>query len=132
MRVVAIVAAATVIAGAVAGSGPGRDTLTAWEVYAAATDARVERELRDGRRFLALDFGPTGAADRRAVVAGDVVIRHLDSKEGTGRDIGVPPRWSIPGPGRFSFPGSTSTRSCRVSSATCPTWGSRMCSPRGC
>lgn len=58
---------------------PGPASLNAWSAYALATEARVERELRDGTRFLALDFA---GRDRRALLAGEAVV--------TGRAIDVP------------------------------------------
>src|SRR5262245_29860867 len=82
----AVVSAATT---AVSG-GPSREALTAWATYAGAVDTRVERELKDSRRFLALDFAADPSAHRRAVLAGEVVVRRLDAVEGAGRNIDVP------------------------------------------
>lgn len=74
-----VVSAATLTPAAVAG----------WNNYVAATEARVDRELKDGGRFLALDFGPGADTNRRAVLGGTVVIDAANAKDGTG-PIDVP------------------------------------------
>lgn len=62
----------------------------AWTTYAAATERRMNTELLDGRRFLAMDFGPYAAADRRAVLNGEIVIRHMDTVDSRGQVLEVP------------------------------------------
>ena len=71
-------------------SGPAPGTLQGWSAYAAATDRRVVRELRDGARFLALDFGPDAPGDRRALASGAVLIRRIETRTETGRAIELP------------------------------------------
>ena len=75
---------------AAAPSGPAPDTLQGWSAYAAATDRRVARELADGARFLALDFGPDAGGDRRLLTSGAVLIRPVETGTGAGRAIDVP------------------------------------------
>ncbi len=45
----------------------------------------MRRELDAGGRFLALDFASDAAADRRAVLTGDIVIRAMTSAEAGGQ-----------------------------------------------
>lgn len=93
MRSLAAVATTLAAASALAtarAAGPDQPAQAAWTAYVAGAEARVERELADGRRFLALDFGATAAADRRLLLAGEVIVRQLDPVAGTGRDIAVP------------------------------------------
>lgn len=71
-------------------AGPAPDTLAGWAAYAAATDARVERELASSRGFLAQDFAPDAAADRQAVRSGRLVIRRIETPGNGGGPIDVP------------------------------------------
>jgi hypothetical protein len=66
---------------AVVAVGP-RLTSTAeegWRTFVHQVEQRRAREVTDPDRFLALDFLPTRAADRRALQAGAVVIRPVDT-----------------------------------------------------
>jgi hypothetical protein len=74
----------------VAASGPRPETLAAWTTYAAAVDRRVTHELRDSARFLALDFSPNAAAERRSVMAGNLVIRRMEARSERGPEIPIP------------------------------------------
>jgi hypothetical protein len=77
--VVLMLTAAATAAGA---AGP-RLTSTAeegWRTYVRQVEQRRSREVSVADRFLALDFLPTRAADRRALQAGAVVIRPVDAR----------------------------------------------------
>jgi len=91
MRVIPLALAVTGALGAtvIDAPPPRPETLAAWATYAAATDRRVEAELSSGSRFLAQEFGPAAADDTRAVRAGTVVIRHIETRN-AGRAIDVP------------------------------------------
>jgi len=62
----------------------------AWTTYTTATERRVAAELADSRRFLAMDFSSDAAADRRAVLGGEIVIRHVDTLDSRGQILDVP------------------------------------------
>ena len=61
-----------------------------WTKYVAATERRISGELGAGDRFLALDFTSSPNPDRRAVLAGEVVVRGVESVDATGEAIDVP------------------------------------------
>ncbi|MEO8070379.1 MAG: hypothetical protein ABI652_03185 [Acidobacteriota bacterium] len=89
-RVSQVMAAAVVIADA--GIGAARlqpATIDGWNGYVMAIEAARAQQTPDAARFLALDFtnSPVAApaADRAAVLAGDVVTRHVND-----RDAGLP------------------------------------------
>jgi hypothetical protein len=84
-----------VVAGAVGtmgidAPGPRPDALVGWSTYAAATDRRVEAELHSGSKFLAQEFRPEAAEDAKAVRAGAMVVRHVETKDTQGHSIDVP------------------------------------------
>ena len=100
-RSVLIVAAAACVLGAAVAAQtkpifPPLEAATAagWRDYAAATEQRIADELKSLPRFLALDFGTSAAADRKAVLAGGMPIAemHTQNKK-TGRTIDVPGAW---------------------------------------
>jgi hypothetical protein len=64
-------------------------TVTAWKAYAAAVERRRAREAADGRRFLVADFQPTAAADRRAILAGQLLVRKLEGQPSGADGIDV-------------------------------------------
>lgn len=61
-----------------------------WRAYVAAAERRIDNELAAGGIFLALDFTSQAAADRRALVAGDVVIHEVDAPDASAPSIDVP------------------------------------------
>lgn len=61
-----------------AGGGLAPATAAGWQAYVASTDERRLAEQRAGTRFLAMDFQPQAAADRRAVLAGGLAIRPVE------------------------------------------------------
>ena len=68
------------------------ETVKAWNLYAAATEQRIEQELKSSKGFLALDFqSPKDRADeRKAVMAGDIPVIKLVSKDSNGKKIDIP------------------------------------------
>ena len=71
----------------VAAAGPEPATLAGWARYVAAVEARMARELRDGR-FLAID-APDRADDRRRMMAGAQVTSSVETRDAQGREIDI-------------------------------------------
>ncbi|HKW02387.1 MAG TPA: hypothetical protein VJN96_21365 [Vicinamibacterales bacterium] len=63
---------------------------TGWTRYVTATERRIASEVALRDRFLALDFAPSAAADRRALLSGEVVVRGVESVDAAGEAIDVP------------------------------------------
>jgi hypothetical protein len=68
---------------------PDAGTAAGWRVYIQATEQRRARELQQPDRFLAMAFTPDGAADRRSVLAGAVVIRRIETIDTQGEAVDV-------------------------------------------
>ncbi|MYH30869.1 MAG: GtrA family protein [Acidobacteria bacterium] len=74
------------------------ETLAAWERYVRLTEQRIANELDDadaralevGTRFLAQDFRDDAAGARRDVLAGDVRIDRMATRDADGNRIRVP------------------------------------------
>ena len=68
------------------------ETVKAWTLYSAATEQRIEQELKSNKGFLALDFlsQKAGAAERKAVIAGDIPVMKLATGDSNGGKIGIP------------------------------------------
>ncbi len=68
------------------------ETKAAWRVQVAATEARIDRELRSQGRFLSLDFDDAkdAAQARTALRAGTVTVRNLAGTDGNGEGLQVP------------------------------------------
>jgi hypothetical protein len=66
------------------------ETVTAWNAYRAGVESRRSQERADRGRFLALDFLPTRAGDRRAALAGDLVTRRFDRARSGAARVDVP------------------------------------------
>ena len=85
--------AAVLATGNVAGLGAAElkdKTVAAWERYVEATERRIAVELEDGERFLAQEFGPDAARARRALLAGEVLVDSMETRDADGRKIEVP------------------------------------------
>ena len=65
------------------------ESLAGWTTYVHATERRLAHELGDGRRFLGIDFDSDAAAERKAVLGGQVVVRRLEVPGVNGRPIDV-------------------------------------------
>lgn len=65
-------------------------TIAAWQRYVEATEQRIARELGAGGAFLVQDFGDDAAAARRDVLAGNVRVDRMETREAAGRRIAVP------------------------------------------
>jgi len=66
------------------------ESAAGWTAYAAATERRIERELASPDRFLGMDFGTSPVADRRAVLAGNIVVREIETRGDRGQALEVP------------------------------------------
>lgn len=72
-------------------AGPRDDTTVAWTRYVAMTEQRIDSEIADGQRFLALDFtAERGRASRRRLQDGKVLIEQVVTGVGSGGAIDVP------------------------------------------
>jgi hypothetical protein len=65
------------------------DTLEGWNQYVAAVESRRDREGGRPDRFLTMDNGPTATADRRAVMAGGLIVHRVDAPVPGRRTIEV-------------------------------------------
>ena len=70
--------------------GPQPKTIDAWNVYVAATETRIESELRATGPFLTSDRAADGASIRDAITRGDVPIAPLSTVDRTGRLLSIP------------------------------------------
>jgi hypothetical protein len=66
--------------------------LRAWEQYRRLTEARIERELSSGERFLVQDFLPQAEAAlaRHSLASGAVFIQQMETPDPDGKVIEVP------------------------------------------
>jgi len=71
---------------------PARMT-AAWNLYVATTEQRMAGELAPTSRFLALDFGSSAAADRRAILDGQMPVKEMRTVLAGGGAIDVPDAW---------------------------------------
>lgn len=85
-----LVAAAAMTGSVVAAASRDSNTAAGWTAYVDATEQRRARELARPDRFLAMSFSPDGDADRRAVLSGAIVVRHIESTNAQGEAIEVP------------------------------------------
>src|SRR5262249_54805924 len=53
------------------------DAAAAWNGYVRATETRITRELKSPNGFLVLDFGRAAAAERNALLAGELVVEPM-------------------------------------------------------
>lgn len=65
-------------------------TLAAWNVYVAATEARIASELRASRGFLTTDFGERGESVRKTVKEGGIDVSAQRTRNRQGSAIAVP------------------------------------------
>lgn len=68
------------------------DTIRGWDEYVARTEARIDAELRDGERFLVMEFFDPSrrAACEDEIRRGDVCIEKLETKSLESKPIEVP------------------------------------------
>jgi hypothetical protein len=90
MWTVTIVMAAVAGQAGLAAARLGPDALAGWQGYVAAVEHRRAGEAHDPRRFLAVDFEPGAAADRRAALAGRIVVDEVTARDARGAAIEVP------------------------------------------
>jgi len=66
------------------------DAVAGWNQYVAALERRRNAERPEASRFLALDFDREAAANRRALLAGEIVTSAIEGPDGGGHDVEVP------------------------------------------
>ena len=66
------------------------ETAAAWTDYVSATESRIKRELGSPHRFLAIDFDPDAAEERRAVLGGAIVVQQVETIDSLGGHMAVP------------------------------------------
>ncbi|HEX3704336.1 MAG TPA: hypothetical protein VHU82_13470 [Vicinamibacterales bacterium] len=66
------------------------DAARAWTTYVSATESRIASELASSKKFLAIDFDPDGATERRAVRGGTIVIRRIETLDARGGRMSAP------------------------------------------
>jgi hypothetical protein len=66
------------------------ETVAAWNSYVAAVEGRRGNERKDATRFLVADFQPGAAADRKAVLAGEIVARRMEGERTGASHVNVP------------------------------------------
>jgi hypothetical protein len=66
------------------------EAIRGWNRYVAAAETRMRRELDGGTRFLVLDFTGEAATQRRALLAGDIVIREMTAADAGGQPRQLP------------------------------------------
>jgi hypothetical protein len=64
-------------------------TLAAWETYIRFTEQRIDREIADPGKFLAIDFQPDAPAARERMRAGQLEIHRMTTTRESGREIEV-------------------------------------------
>jgi hypothetical protein len=90
-RVLSLLICGLVATATVAAARLQPESEAGWRAYVAATERRIATELSARGIFLAVDFTPAAAADRQAVLSGDVVIREVATVDAaTGGSIDVP------------------------------------------
>lgn len=57
------------------------EAAVAWDVYVRETETRIAGELKSTRGFLALDFAPNAAAERRTLSGGELVVEPMAGGE---------------------------------------------------
>jgi putative flippase GtrA len=91
-------AAALVVLMSVASAGPVQaaelksKTAQAWDAYVMATERRIARELASDQGFLVMDFQQPArsTADRRALMAGEVLVSDMETLDSVGDEFDVP------------------------------------------
>src|SRR4026209_111598 len=69
------------------------DASRVWGQYLEGTELRMKHELDSAKGFLALDFTPSGPADRQSVLAGQMPISKVTTLWQNGTAINVPDSW---------------------------------------
>ncbi len=87
------IAAATLTIGLATGAAAETlqaGTVHAWKAYVAATEGRIDREVRSKGRFLVADHCHDAVATREALARGTIVIAKLSTLDAGGRAMDVP------------------------------------------
>jgi hypothetical protein len=88
--VLGLIFAVTVGSAVVAAATLKAESVNGWSSYVAAAERRMQGELTNRDRFLAMDFTPDAGADAKTVRAGGIVIRSVEAKDASGRAMDVP------------------------------------------
>jgi hypothetical protein len=104
-----LVAAALLAGSPLPGAHLQPESISAWTTYATATERRIADELASRDSFLAMDFAPAAAADRRATLGGEIVVRAVETKDERGQDIEIPSALLHHWRGAILIPGVTVT-----------------------
>jgi hypothetical protein len=86
------------------------ESVAGWNAYVSATEARIARELKSPRGFLALDFASGAAAARQALLSGEVVVEAVETTGARGEPIEVPSAMVHHWRGAMLIPGMTVAR----------------------
>ena len=81
-------------------------SLHGWSRYTGAVEQRIAREAGPAGQFLALDYSPAAANERRHVLNGGVVIEAMDARDAGGRSIDVPEAMTHHWRGAILIPGA--------------------------
>ena len=85
-------------------------TVGGWNTYVAATEARIMRERKSPRGFLVMDFAGEAASARQAVLAGDVLVEHMQTVWPSGEPVEVPSALVHHWRGAILIPGMSAAR----------------------
>ena len=68
------------------------ETVKAWTAYADVTERRIESELRSKQDFLMMDLQSpaAAAAERNAILAGEIPVTKMKTRDPKGENINVP------------------------------------------
>jgi hypothetical protein len=106
-------AVAVMLLGSAAGLAAARlcpESVAGWNTYVSATEARIARELKSPRGFLALDFASGATAARQALLAGETVVEPVETTGARGEPIEVPSAMVHHWRGAVLIPGMTVAR----------------------
>jgi putative flippase GtrA len=104
-------------------AGPRPETVVAWNRYVAATETRLQQELHDTHRFLAVDFedSKTGRSLREALRGGGVRVMNVANEATAGEGVPVPSGMIHHWRGYAFIPGATVDD--LLASVKDPEWG---------
>jgi hypothetical protein len=98
-----------VVAVATAGYGASlkSESVIGWTTYIAATEARIDRELKLAPAFLVLDFEPDHDDRRRQVLDGEILVDQMKTRDRDANDVDVPKAMVHHWRGTVFIPGAT-------------------------
>jgi hypothetical protein len=90
MLALTITASSVAVGANVEAAGPGASTLAAWDVYVAATEERISRELGAAGRFLVSDYSSDQKTVRATIARGESAVRKMATLDHAGRTRSIP------------------------------------------